>query len=272
MCIIVACENGSRPTKSQVETAFYNNPDGAGLMWVQDGRVMISKGYMYLADLARAIDSVPEDSPLVIHCRIGTSGGYGAEVTHPWCVTYDVDMLHCLDVEAPVGIAHNGVLPYEPDDRAGISDTMRYIMDVVYPLSQRPDVVSAGGLAVSRVALNTLKKTSAGSRLCVLDSAGHMARIGKGWETVSPGVYASNSSWRGFCGSLGFRHLAPTYASFEDCDNDPIDVFSLSTDCYYCDAYDDCKRWGPICDEPGEMAGELPSYDAPTLYGATLTA
>lgn len=225
---------------------------------------MISKGYMYLADLTRAIDSVPEDSPLVIHCRIGTSGGYGPDVTHPWCVTNDVELLHCLDVEAPVGIAHNGVLPYDADDKAGISDTMRYIINVVYPLSQHHDVISTGGLAVSRVALNTLKKTSKGSRLCVLDSAGHMARTGKGWETVSPGVYASNSSWRYKYYSLHAEDYADDYGAAAE--------FDLSTDCMYCDAYNDCKRWGPICDEPGEMAGEWPSYDAPTLYGLRFTA
>ena len=239
-------------------------------MWVQDERVMISKGYMYLEDLKRSIDAVPIDSPLVIHCRIGTSGGYDERVTHPFCITDKVDLLHCLDVEAPVGIAHNGVLPYQSDDKAGISDTMRYIMDVVYPLSKRPDVVETGGLAVSKTAINTLRKTSRGSRLCVLDAFGHMTRIGKGWSTISPGVYASNRSWA----DTWYKWATHATAYDEDFyEGFYEDSSGLVDGCRLCDAYEDCKRWGAICNTPGELAEEWQSlYDAPTGYPATLIA
>ena len=47
MCIIVAKEKGQKlPSKDILKTCFNNNDDGAGFMYVQDGKVIIDKGYM----------------------------------------------------------------------------------------------------------------------------------------------------------------------------------------------------------------------------------
>ena len=242
MCIILSCDSNHRPTASTIETCWRGNPDGAGYAYATGSEVVISKGYMTLPDFKHALSHVPEDAPLILHFRIGTSGGYGPEVTHPYPVTSDLTALHALDVECPVAIAHNGILPYDADDERGISDTVAYVMRVVSRVARQRPVRDHGGLCKSSKARRALRRTSQGSRLALIDAAGHLLRIGDGWETVAPGIYAYNGSWRPYK-----SRYASLYGAFgyDDCD---ADYYELPTYCYGCDAYDYCKEEGPFCE------------------------
>lgn len=238
MCIILTCDANRRPDPETIEACWETNPDGAGYAYATDDKVVISKGYMTLTELEWGLKHVPENAPLILHFRIGTSGGYGPEVTHPYPVTSSLEALHALDVEAPVAIAHNGVLPYPSDDAQGISDTVAYIMRVVSRVAGQRPVIDHGGLCKSAKARRTLRLTSKGSRLALIDAAGHLLRIGEGWETVAPGIYASNGGWR----------YKPVYASlygrFGYYDTD----YELPTYCIGCYAYEYCKETGPFCE------------------------
>ena len=242
MCVILTCDANRRPTAETIETCWRANPDGAGYAYATGSEVVISKGYMTLSDFELALLHVPEDAPLILHFRIGTSGGCGPEVTHPYPVTSDIAVLHALDVECPVAIAHNGVLPYATDDAAGVSDTVTYIQTVVSRVARNRPVRDQGGLCKSSKARRALRRTSQGSRLALIDAAGHLLRIGDGWETVTPGLYASNGSWRPLK-----AHYASLYDSFGyfDCG---ADCYEMPTYCYGCDAYEYCEETGPFCE------------------------
>lgn len=241
MCIILTCDANRRPTAETIDTCWCGNPDGAGYAYATGTDVIISKGYMTLTDFEHALASVPTDVPLILHFRIGTSGGYGPEVSHPYPVTSDLTALHALEVECPVAIAHNGMLPYATDDAAGVSDTVAYIQRVVSRVARQRTVREHGGLCKSAKARRALRRTSQGSRLALIDAAGHLLRIGDGWETVTPGVYASNSGWRPIKTSY-----ASLYGNFgyADCE----DYYDLYSYCYGCDAYEYCKETGPLCE------------------------
>lgn len=246
MCIIIACESGHRPDDRTIARSWSVNPDGGGVMWASDGTVHVSKGYMDLPAYLDCIHSIPTDCPAVLHMRIGTSGGYGPTVTHPYPVTADLDALHALDVDCPVGIAHNGILPYKSDDSRGISDTVAYIQQVVAPLSRTDKVRKQGGLAKSPTARKRLKATSRGSRLAVLDASGAMRLTGDGWETVSRGVHASNSSWSRYIVDLDVDDWADEY------DADDYGAWSYDAPwhmatCEGCDDYDACHALGWLC-------------------------
>lgn len=263
MCIILACKPHRRPTADVLRTCWAHNPDGGGIMWAERGHVEISKGLMTRGDLERAIAQVPEDAPLIIHMRIGTSGGFGPEVTHPYPVTDGLEALHALDVECAVGIAHNGVLPYPTDTARGVSDTVYYVSHVVAPLAHKRTTRRAGGLLRSHKALRRLKVTSRGSRLALLDGSGDVRLIGDGWQGVCPGIQASNSSWREYrTAAYGSRWL---YGWDDDDEGDGagswlIDDEAAAWDeytdrwrvmdawgCGICDAYHDCMAAGPCC-------------------------
>lgn len=241
MCIIIACDSNHRPDDRTIARSWAANPDGGGMMWADGGTVHISKGYMRLDDYMDAIHTVPVDCPMVLHMRIGTSGGFGPEVTHPYPVTTDLDALHALDVDCPVGIAHNGVLPYETDDTAGISDTVAYIMQIVAPLAQSRKVQKQGGLARSQAARKRLKATSQGSRLAILDARGNLRMIGEGWQSMGKGLHASNGSWHQTAWTKWID------CEVEDCDD--WDFAKLPAICESCSEYKECRYYGPWCDE-----------------------
>lgn len=261
MCIILACEANRRPTNQIINQCWDVNPDGGGVMWAEGGHVEIAKGLMSPDDLIAAVRYAPKDSPLVIHMRIGTSGGYGAEVTHPYPVTDRLDALHALDVDCSCGIAHNGILPYPTDDAAGISDTVYYVSHVVAPLSRRRGVRRVGGLCKSRKARRTLAATSKGSRLALLDGSGALIMVGDGWGDVTTGIHASNDSWRGAGYWYGYKTYTPAAWYDDDAwDDDPgqLALFESVADqmdawgCDICDCYDDCRKLGPCCFDPYE--------------------
>lgn len=245
MCIILTCDAGIRPDSDTLETCWRGNPDGAGFAYATGESVEISKGYMTYSGLHDALRTVPVDVPLIIHFRIGTSGGYGPEVTHPYPVTDDLDALHALDVSCPVALAHNGILPYDTDDASGVSDTVAYVRRVVSRVARQRPVRRHGGLCVSHKAYRTLRRTSQGSRLALIDATGHLLRVGDGWETVSPGIYASNGGWRS-----SISRYATAYGPFGaygwyDCDSG---FYDLPSYCYGCDAYEYCREEGPFCE------------------------
>ena len=242
MCIILTCDAYKRPSYDTLAACWASNPDGAGFAYAAGDAVELSKGYMTFGHLETALRTVPDSAPLIIHFRIGTSGGYGPEVTHPYPVTSDLAALHALDVSCPVAVAHNGVLPYDSDDARGVSDTVAYVQRVVSRVARQRTVRDHGGLCKSAKARRALRRTSQGSRLALIDAAGHLLRIGDGWETVTAGVYASNCSWRPVKSRYG-----SLYGSFGyfDCD---ADYYELPTYCYGCDAYEYCKETGPICE------------------------
>ena len=47
MCIIIAKNrNGRLPSEEELKTSFEYNSDGAGFMYIDNGKVVIDKGYM----------------------------------------------------------------------------------------------------------------------------------------------------------------------------------------------------------------------------------
>jgi len=139
MCIIAAKNKGvSFPSIDTVENMWYNNSDGAGLMWREGNKVCISKGYMNLKSFKRAISELEDrldltETPMVMHFRIGTHGGNIPSNTHPFPIMESVSALQKLDFKTNIGVAHNGIIPIDPRSK-NISDTMEYIAAQLYPI------------------------------------------------------------------------------------------------------------------------------------------
>lgn len=109
MCMI-AYSSQRKMTKEEFENAFVSNNDGAGFAWRLDGKVYISKGYKRLDNAWEMYQSfVPDKAPHAVHFRIGTSGGKGMDMTHPFLVTPTSPVVFDWEGEVPV-LFHNGVL------------------------------------------------------------------------------------------------------------------------------------------------------------------
>lgn len=257
MCIILSCAPYARPNRDMLLNCWDANPDGAGLMY-PDGTqwVRISKGYFDFEDYAAAIDDAPRDVPLVLHMRIGTSGGYGAGVTHPFPVFDDLDIIHATNSRATYALAHNGVLSgYKTDDDLGISDTVAFVRGFVQPLANSADIVNGGGLAVSNRAKKLLARASYGSRLAIMDYSGNVRLIGSGWRTVTKGIQASNDSFQ------RYRYTVAQLPAYDDYTDDLREYAIMdamdSYGCAPCSMYGTCVQYGPQCAEIYDYADAL---------------
>ena len=143
MCVIVAKKMGIElPSKKILENCFDVNPDGAGLMYVNENKkVIIEKGFMTfeafyqkLMELDKKYDL--KKKALVMHFRITTQGGTSPENCHPFPITDDEKKLKATYLKCnDVAFAHNGIISlYSMRDDKGMSDTMLLSKELLYPL------------------------------------------------------------------------------------------------------------------------------------------
>lgn len=116
MCVIIVKPiDTDIPSKATIRKCWQRNPDGAGYMYQHNDKVVVSKGYMNLADLEIALDELERlgiaNTTLIIHFRLATAGKVNKSNTHPFPVSTENKELANLDIEAESALAHNGILP-----------------------------------------------------------------------------------------------------------------------------------------------------------------
>lgn len=194
MCVIVSKEkNVKLPSKKILKTCFDNNPDGAGLMYVKDNKVVIDKGYMTfnsfykrIKQLKKEFNSDLTDKAIVFHFRIGTSGGNIKENTHPFPISSDIKDLKALHINTDIAVAHNGIISGYVYDT--LSDTQNFIKDFLEPLKE----LNKNFYKNDKI-LNIIDK-ELGGKLTILDTKENITYIGS-FETEN-GVKYSNSTYK----------------------------------------------------------------------------
>lgn len=89
---------------------FKANDDGVGFMTVRGGRVL-GKKFKEFEGFYQALREVPRRFPIVVHFRLATHGGKGAEHAQPFPFPVVAKKeLFALEWEAQAGVAHNGIL------------------------------------------------------------------------------------------------------------------------------------------------------------------
>lgn len=200
MCVIAAKPAGiEMPTEEEIETMWFKNNDGAGLMYAINNKVHIEKGFMKLEDFKEKLTELDKKYelkklPLVMHFRITTHGGTSAENTHPFPISDSIGMLKKPKVITTLGVAHNGIINVTP--RKGISDTMEYIAGQLAPLARAvPDFYKNKDL-LQMIANATT------SKLAFLDGKGKIVTVGEFYEhngvKYSNRSYESYYNWRNF--------------------------------------------------------------------------
>jgi predicted glutamine amidotransferase len=194
MCIIAIKPAGIKmPATTTIENMWYNNRDGAGLMYATGGTVHIEKGFMTLKDFKAALKRLEKsidttNTPIILHFRITTHGGTSPGNCHPFPVTEKLPLLQMTKSKAPLAVAHNGMIDIEPS-RKDISDTMEYILSQLAPLYQlRKDFYKQP--AGKKLIYNAIK-----SKMAFLDGTGRIETVGD-FVTDENGMLYSNTSYK----------------------------------------------------------------------------
>jgi predicted glutamine amidotransferase len=194
MCIIAIKPAGMKmPAGTTIENCWYNNPDGAGIMYASGGNVHIEKGFMSLKDFKTALKRLEKsidvtNTPMVFHFRITTHGKTSPGNTHPFPVTEKLPLLQMTKFKAPLAVAHNGIINIKPS-KGDISDTMEYIMTQLAPLYHlKKDFYKQD--AGKKLVYNFIQ-----SKMVFLDGAGRIETIGDFIEDKD-GMLYSNTSYK----------------------------------------------------------------------------
>ena len=239
MCIVVyKPKNIDMPSEEILRECFDRNPDGAGYMFPEDGKVIIKKGFMnFKAFYASVMMDYDKKLPFVLHFRIQTQGGVNQECTHPFPISKNMIDLRQLDCECNFGLAHNGIIgltskssystyydynshQYRYDyKRPDYSDTMKFITDYLSLIIKKKDWYKDEDTL-------TLIEELAGhsNKFAIMDGDGHTTLIGNFIE--DGGVMYSNGSYE------------PYIPKIKAC-NGECDYCESYMDCYYPDDYID---------------------------------
>lgn len=113
MCIAIWQPVGKSLTEEILRNAWQQCSDGAGMAYINDGEVVISKGYMkckeFLEAYQTAVKTNPK-SPFILHFRIKTMGDKVENNTHPFKIKDGA-------------LAHNGSFRGTGAGNTGNSDT-----------------------------------------------------------------------------------------------------------------------------------------------------
>jgi len=192
MCIIAVSKKGIRqPTLDQLRTMYDNNPDGAGYMYAKDGLVHIHKGFMTWQDFEREIKAkaFTADDPVVYHFRISTQAGVRPTMTHPFPLTDDLELCEALDLTAPVGLAHNGII-----HMTSFTKEVRY-SDTAYFIAWYMTKLIREHEDVTDPSVNDMIEVLTNSKWAIMDGlTGEIATVGK-FENKK-GLLFSNSTYQ----------------------------------------------------------------------------
>lgn len=232
MCIIVAKKKGVKlPSKNILETCFNKNSDGAGLMYVQNGQVIIDKGYMDFKSFYKRLQKLEKrlgnltDRAIVMHFRIGTQGKNDKATTHPFPISKDIKDLKATYFKTDLGMVHNGIMSKFNYDRT-LSDTQLFIKDFVSVIKKlKKDFYRDNEV------MELLKSEIDYSKLCFLDKNENIYYIGNKIE--DKGVIYSNESYKSYV------YKAPKYNYTYSYDNQFDDKYDLKYKEYYIDDFID---------------------------------
>ena len=188
MCIAVFKPMGeSFPSKTAFKTMFKNNPDGCGFMFADGNKVVIKKGYMTFGAFWNAFKPYKEmtDKAFAFHFRIATHGGISRAMCQPFPYSDRVNELKRLETRAPLGIAHNGMIPMT-DDARKISDTALFIKKYMTRIIRTPHNIKQVDIDIIDACID--------SKMILLQPSGRGHLIGK--FINDDGVYYSNASYK----------------------------------------------------------------------------
>lgn len=214
MCIIIAkTRNGRLPKEEELKNSFYYNSDGAGFMYVNNGKVVIDKGYM---DYDKFIEKYRElckrfynfkNKAFVIHCRIGTSSINSAENTHPYPITRKEKRLHKTYFETDLGVVHNGIITdYTPTwKNPTTNDTQEFIIKYLTPLYE-----NYKDFYKNKYIMDGIEEII-GSKLVFLNTNEELYFVGKKKFINDNNLYFSNDTYQDRIYDYGYYNYGSNY-------------------------------------------------------------
>lgn len=193
MCVIIYRPAEHKLSLTTLDNCMDDNPDGWGLMWSENGQVVVRKG-REMRDFWPAYREAGVRD-LGIHFRFRTHGSVSDDQAHPY-VVFNGNQRH-----QPLWLMHNGVFNHVKMHDETRSDTEHWIEQILRPiLGPEPELWG------NETFWDMIKEDTRGSRLLMLNGRGEWAFTGQ-WEQHE-GCHFSNTysvygSWKSGMGGWG---------------------------------------------------------------------
>ena len=205
MCIIAVYKKGTKLEKNELKTCFANNPDGAGMMWQEAGKVHILKGYMDFDSFWEVAKTLPTEVDRAFHFRIATSGKVSAACCHPFEVCDDYKKMSLSDNVCDVAIMHNGILSeFTPKGgmKASHSDSMEFGKVILNGIKD----------VIDNQTVRDLIELYTTSRFAIMTSS-KVYLLGSFEQSVNSKAFYSNSSYK----ENRYSSWSNNYTRYDDC-------------------------------------------------------
>lgn len=139
MCLIIATENPKQLSSALLETAYENNSDGFGVMFINKGKLHTHKIVpKTFADIEKMWSKYKDlETPMGIHFRFATNGDTNKSMSHPFQV-----LSKAKGDDRDMWVMHNGPQLPTPMIDDNKSDTHQFVKWVLRPqLSANPKLL-----------------------------------------------------------------------------------------------------------------------------------
>ena len=132
MCLIVWKEGDNAYfTNRQFKNMISRNSDGLGVMWRENGRVLVEKVLGSPKDKFKLFQKHRTKPYFAMHARYKTHGLINLDNCHPYEIL-NIDKGDPIDLY----LMHNGVLSDVPDTKNDMSDTWHFVEYVIKPIAK----------------------------------------------------------------------------------------------------------------------------------------
>lgn len=175
MCIAAYKPENMVLSEETLRNCWDGNPDGAGFMYAEEGKIVIVKGLMTFKDFMEAYEP-HKLKQCALHFRIATHGNVDKENTHPFRVS------------ETLGLVHNGIINnIACDINKDMSDTWHFTEKIMKPFEQHWQSPAYKALVESFIGY---------SKLILLDGEGNFSIYGEKHGTWDCQCWFSNTSYK----------------------------------------------------------------------------
>jgi hypothetical protein len=190
MCIIIYQSETGKVSEERLHESYTANPDGNGVLWANNGRLICHKGnYSFEDFLVFYRRAVP---PLVIHFRTASSGAISNDAAHP------------LFVNDNLAFAQNGNFPEYADGESGLTDVQRFnelfLKNIPFDFLGQSDIMEA----LESYCVNRMVK------MVFMNNFGKVKIINEAAGEWKDGCWFSNGGIEGYIG-YGYSGAYPLH-------------------------------------------------------------
>lgn len=231
MCIAILNRNSNPVSKEYFENSLYNNSDGFGMAWAENGQVKTFKSLsnnpkkLYSQYLKRFEKTT---LPMLLHFRISTSGLIDIANCHPF---------HTSD---RLAFIHNGII--NGLGNALENDTRHFNRIYLKHISEN-DILSNKAiqdLISSRIGHSKLVFLNADGETAIINSKLGIEETDGNWYSNSTYSYGKCEYWYPKAKSWNDWEEAEVYTKCGGCDNMALSTFDTFYKMYVCK---ECKDW-----------------------------